>query len=156
MLDLSKRSHKDKGFTLIEVMIVVAIVGILAAIAIPAYTDFILRGRIVDATNGLSTFKADMERHFQDNRTYAAAGGFTPPCQRGSDADRTLGSFVLSCTGDLNGDEFTLQAVGTGPVAGFTFTLNQLNQQATVTSPTGWSPSVSCPTAWLIKRGQSC
>jgi type IV pilus assembly protein PilE len=155
MLDLPKRSHKNKGFTLIEVMIVVAIIGILAAVALPAYNDFILRGRIVDATNGLSTFKADMERHFQDNRTYAATGDFAPPCQRDI-ADRTLGSFVISCTGALNGEEFTLAAVGTGPTTGFTFTLNQRSQQATVTSPTGWSPSVSCPTAWLIKRGQTC
>ncbi len=71
--------HRPRGFTLIELMITVAIVAILAAIALPSYRDYILRGQVVDATNGLAGMRADMERFFQDNRTYATTGTFTTP-----------------------------------------------------------------------------
>ena len=88
---------RNDGFTLIEVMITVAIIGILAAVALPSYRDYILRGQVVDATNGLAVMQANMERHFQDNRTYATSGTFSSPCIAGTDASRTVGSFVLTC-----------------------------------------------------------
>ena len=61
-------------------MITVAIVGILAAVAYPSYRDYIVRGQLVDATTALATYRADMERHFQDNRSFATVGAFTTPC----------------------------------------------------------------------------
>src|SRR5450631_4724882 len=77
----SRMHHgRSKGFTLIELMIVVAIVAILTTIAYPNYRDYVIRGQLVDATQGLSALRANLERYFQDNRTYAAIGPFTPPC----------------------------------------------------------------------------
>ncbi|MFT3666578.1 type IV pilin protein [Piscinibacter sp.] len=143
-----------QGFTLIEVMIVVAIIGILAAIAYPSYRDYVIRGALVDATNGLTAVRADMERHFQDNRSYATVGAFTSPCQRGAGA-LTFGDFVVSCTGTLDATQYTLLATGTaGTVVGdFRLTVNQRDERATTAAAPGWP---TCATRWLTKKGAPC
>jgi prepilin-type N-terminal cleavage/methylation domain-containing protein len=146
----ARHSIPHRGFTLIEVMIVVAIIAILAAIAVPSYRDYVLRGQIVDATTGLSAMRADMERYFQDNRQYLATGGFTPPCAA---PGRVVRSFTITCSA-LTANTYTLQAVGSGTTAGFTFTLTQQDTQGTV-APSTWSP-VSPATCWVVKRGQTC
>jgi type IV pilus assembly protein PilE len=151
------------GFTMIELMITVAIVAILAAIAYPSYRNYVLRGQLVNATNGLSAVQANMERYFQDNRTYLAANTFSPPCL----ALAAYGTFTVSCpaagltnppssfTGStLTATTFQLQAVGTGTTAGFAFFIDQLgNQASTVTAPapSGWT---TCTTGWETKAGQ--
>lgn len=143
-----------RGFTLIEVMIVVAIVAILSMIALPSYRDYVLRGQLVDATNLLSSGSANMERYFQDNRTYAAAGTNTPPCSTTIPvAQRTQGSFVLTCVSDAT--TFTLTGTGSGATAGFGYTLDQLGTKTTTmtSAPPGWSSSATC---WVLKKGQSC
>jgi type IV pilus assembly protein PilE len=136
------------GFTLIEVMIVVGIIAILAGIAIPSYRDYILRGQLVDATNALATFRGNMERHFQDHRTYKDSGDFKSPCSLPA-AQRTVGDFVVSCP-EVDPDTFKLQATGSGATAGFTYTVNQ---QDVRTSTTPWG---NCGSRWILKKGQTC
>lgn len=143
----------QKGFTLIELMITVAIVGILIALAYPRYTDYVIRGALADGPNGLSAMRANMERHFQDNRTYATVGTFTTPCAAGTDASRTVGKFVVSCVGTPDGSSFKLQAVGSGQVAGFTYTIDQAGVQATTSAASGWP---TCVSKWMMKKGDSC
>ena len=63
------------GFTLIELMITVAVIGILAAVAYPSYTNYIQRGKITEATSSLSELRLRAEKWFSDNRTYQNAGG---------------------------------------------------------------------------------
>lgn len=62
---------KSKGFTLVELMIVVAIVGILAAVAIPAYRSFVLKSHRTDAINGLLDAASRQARYFTTQNVYA-------------------------------------------------------------------------------------
>jgi prepilin-type N-terminal cleavage/methylation domain-containing protein len=145
--------HLAGGFTLIEVMITVAIIGILAAVAYPSYRDSLVRGALVDGTNGLSAVRAQMERHYQDNRSYATVGTFTTPCAAGADSARTFGNFIVSCSGTPTATAFTAQAVGSGPASGFTYTMNELDVRATTAAPTGYN---TCASKWLTKKGATC
>jgi len=67
-----------RGFTLIEVLITVAIVAVLMAIALPSYRDFVLRANRADAKAVLMETSQFMERYFTTNNTYVASPVLTP------------------------------------------------------------------------------
>ena len=141
---------RSAGFTLIEVMMTVAIIGILAAIALPSYRDFLTRGRIPDATSQLTAKRVQMEQYFQDNRFYPNAT--TAPCVSDGNSSKF---FVFSCSVPGTVSVFTLQAVGRGPMAGFTYTIDQSGSMTTGAVPTGWAlPSPN--TCWVTKKGGIC
>ncbi|HEY0747983.1 MAG TPA: type IV pilin protein [Steroidobacteraceae bacterium] len=146
------RNRHAKGFTLIELMITVAIVAILAAIAYPNYRNYVLRGQLVDATNGLAALQANMERHFQDNRTYASVPGppaFPAPCTTAAN----IGNFAFTCViPDASHYTLTATGVAASSVTGFVFTVDQAGAKTSVATASGWAPG--CPTAWETKAGQ--
>ncbi len=65
---------RKRGFTLIEIMIVVAIIGILSAIAFPAYQQYVRKSRRVDAKNAVLDMAAREERYFATNNKYSIKG----------------------------------------------------------------------------------
>lgn len=137
------------GFTLIEVMIVVGIVAILAAIALPNYSDSVRRGKIIEATSGLSDARQRAEQWFMDNRTYvggcAAAIAAVQP---------TVRAFTLSCPAETI-STYTIQADGNAAngMAGFQYTINDANVKSTPATPTGWGKSATC---WTTRKDGSC
>ena len=130
-----------KGFTLIELMVVVVVVATLATIAIPSYSRYIQRGDLVEATNALAQYRVQMEQYYQDNANYGTA----PGC---GVAYPTLVNFAVTCVGATQSYTATATANAGGPVAGFSYTIDNNNNQATPTAPTGWSTSA---TSWVVR-----
>lgn len=131
---------QTRGFTLIELMITVAIVAILAGVAGPAYMEYVRRGRTQEATSTLSNARVQFEQYFQDARTYV--GGPCPVAPANA-------NFAYGCvTPDAN--SYTINAVGAGTMAGYTYTINQANVMTSVT------PGGGGGNCWATKKGEAC
>src|SRR5688572_12538727 len=143
------RTKYAKGFTLIELMVVVAIIAILAAIAMPMYSDYLTRGKIAEAVSTLSDMRTRLEQYFQDNRTYVGA------CVAGTLAPIPTGKYFTYACPTLTATTFTVTATGVAAqgTSGFVYTLDQNNAKQTTGAPTGWSISTQC---WVLKKDGSC
>lgn len=108
-------NHSSQGFTLIELMIVVVIIGILAAVAVPAYFNHILRTRQSDAYHNLLDIKAaqemyySLENEYADNGALSTANTFTKLLSF-QYADTEYFSYFV--TGSTSPDAFRGWAVG--------------------------------------------
>ena len=143
-------TQRARGFTLLEVMIVVLIVGILAAIALPNYGDYVKRGKIIEATQRLSDARTKLEQWFLDNRTYV--GGCADPPQKLGDLGGTS-PFSLACASAAA--TYTVTATGNpgqGMDAAFVYTIDQTNAK-TSAGPSGWSGNGNC---WAVRKDGSC
>jgi type IV pilus assembly protein PilE len=153
----ANRASAHRGFTLIEVMIVVAIVAILAAVAVPAYSDHVRRGQLSEAFAGMSDLRVKMEQYYQDNRNYGGAQcADTVPPPSWSNGSGTLvyggGQFFgFTCAISNGGQAYTITANGTGSRAvGHTYTITQANQRGT----TLFKGATESKTCWLTKGGE--
>jgi type IV pilus assembly protein PilE len=138
-----------RGFTLIELLVAVAIIGLLAAIAMPAYQNYVRRGEIPEATNTLANWRVQMEQYYQDNKSYSNPPGGAV-CGVANPAGRYFAFTCALGTGAGAVDQsYTLTATGNpGLTTGFVYTLNQQNTQVTVSTGV-WARASA--TSWLMK-----
>lgn len=135
----------QKGFTLVELMIAVVIVGILAAVAIPAYTNYVKSGNAQEAPSSLLAMKTQAEQWYADN---PATGYANYPCTTPTSASK----FSYACS-NLAKDTFKITATGIAGsnIAGWTYSIDQIGTRAS--SGIDGASSTSC---WITKSKGTC
>ncbi len=138
--------RKTCGFTLIELLIAVVIIGILAAIAIPAYVDHIARGKIAQGVEALAEAKVRMEQVFNSQRTYKPGGNCPDMAPYFTETPFTV-AHSPACTDTT----FSLRITGDSAkgMSGYWYSINEGGEKASAT-PTG-----SGTTCWLMSKGQT-
>jgi type IV pilus assembly protein PilE len=141
----------QKGFTLIELMVAVAIVGILASIALPTYTNYVKSSNAQAAPTNLLAMKTQLEQFYADYPAtgYATNAFASSPCTPPDPASK----FSYACTGVAK-DTFTITATGINGsnIQGWTYTINQSGTR-TSSGIDGVSGTHAC---WITKSGGSC
>ena len=138
------------GFTVLELLAAVTIIGILASLVVPSYGVYIMRSRVLDAAMQLSDHRAKMEQYFLDRRSYVDASGncgVVPPSRANGDA------FDLGCAATASTYRVTVTGRAGGGMAGFTFTVDETGARATLAVPQGWTRTPDC---WTTRPDGSC
>lgn len=146
------------GFTLIELMITVAIIAVIVAIALPNYTDYVTRSKFTEAHGNLSDLRVKMEQFYMDNRRYNRTGApgtcgvdmpsgkyFTYTCASGSANGAGDQRYTLTATGISN------QALG-----GIAFTVNEANSRTTTVGGDMAGKGYSAASCWVTKKPAQC
>ena len=142
MNKIDSKKFRNKGFTLIELMIVIVVVGILASIALPSYQNYITKSRARAAGADLMAATTALENIYQRTLTYPTATTSTT-----ATTQTALGSTWIPSMGDFftyavtsTSTSYALTATGSGAMSGCNLTLNEGNVR-TITSPcleTSW------------------
>jgi type IV pilus assembly protein PilE len=148
--------ERQAGFTLVELLIAIAIVGILAAVAIPSYRDYVRRGQIPDALASLSDYRIKLESYYQDYRSYGKGDGKCGGESTASWKDfvAPAGSkFSFECVTGDSAQRFTVRAKGLAntPVDGHQYSIDSNNTRKTEKFK-GTTVDKSC---WLVS-GSEC
>ena len=130
----------QQGFTLIELMIVVAIVGILAAIALPAYQDYVVRSKMSEVEAAIAACKTSVAE-------YTSSHGTLPPDNFAAGCNTTGSQYVDSTSAGFNGTLVSYKSTNTGASTECTLTLSPTTTGAQITTWTG--TNAICPTKYV-------
>lgn len=159
--------RSESGFTLIELMITVAVIAVLTAIALPSYTDYVTRSKLAEAYAHLADLRVKMEQFYLDNRRYSTnvgggtcgiPGGNTPTTQGTKYFTFTCASSNATAAGD---QEYVLTAAGRTEesLSGIAYSINHSNTKATAVTggslmaDKGYQANANC---WVRKKPSSC
>ncbi len=136
-----------QGFSIIELLVVVGLIAILAAIAVPAYIGYTKNSKLVEGPKELSALRIRMEQFFQDNRTYS----------NGTTCGASVANakyFTFTCVAaSLQATQYLWQAsnkanVGLGAAGDYVYTINQLGAEQTTAHP----KILATQNCWLVKK----
>ena len=142
-----KHIRIQQGFTLIELMVAVAVLAILSAWAFPNYVDHVATGRLPEAHGALADYKNQMEQHYFDRRTYQNTAGTACGI-----AIPVTTNFTIACS-SADADSFTATATAISGknIDGFVFSINNTGTKITV--PGTSATAVNC---WSRKKNGAC
>ncbi|MDR3432946.1 MAG: type IV pilin protein, partial [Rouxiella aceris] len=125
----------QNGFTLIELVITVAIIAILATIALPSYSKYVNRSKLSEGANALAALQIKMESYYQNTQTYNNNGacGVLPV---------NTTNFTITCATSNAGQSYVYTATGIGTIAGTNYTIDDQGNKTTTGS--------SNKTCWII------
>jgi type IV pilus assembly protein PilE len=155
MMPAARKPARLAGFTMIELMITVAVIAILAAVAVPSYMDYVTRSKIVEAKTSLTDMRTRLEQYFLDNRTYPNACIAPAPGPAGAGNIYLPASakyFSITCA--LAANTYTITATGIGSMNGFAYTIDQANTRTTTNLPAGWTGKGSA--CWVSRKNGDC
>ena len=131
----------QQGFTLIELMIVVAIVGILAAIALPAYQDYVIRSKMSETEAAIAACKTSVSE-------YLSSHGTVPPNNTAAGCSTTASQYVSSASTGFDGTAISYTSQNTGASSECTLTLTP--SAAVNAQISKWTGTfASCPSKYV-------
>jgi type IV pilus assembly protein PilE len=143
---MNRPAAATAGFTLVEVMVVVVLTAIVAAIAWPSYADLVRRGALQDGSTVLAAYAQRMDAAYDSSGNYSDG---STACAVANPASTTRWSFACTLSGA--GQGFTATATGIGVASGYAYTITNTGERGT----TRWAGSTVTKGCWLVK-GTEC